>query len=103
MRSDIASQATSNACFPFDQRGEAVRPARFYLSAVAHLAEYGSYDEQCARDQPPNRIEVLVAPARRRRVPAGGAWSSALHVRHDKQQQPSPSKQTEPRLAAVAT
>ncbi len=62
---------------------------------MASLRDHGADDEHDADDQPRNRIEVLIASGRRRRVPASGARSITLYVRDEERQEPRSGKQAE--------
>jgi hypothetical protein len=53
---------------------------------MARLRDHAADDQHDAGDQPRNGIEVLIAAARRRRMPARGSGSISLHVRDEKRQ-----------------
>ena len=62
---------------------------------MASLREHGPDDQHEAYDQPRNGIEVLIASARDRRMPASGTRSIALYVRDENRQEPRSCKQSE--------
>src|SRR5581483_12353983 len=102
----VSAPASSRSGRPLGPSTSATVPAACRTrtsrrSAPARVSEEADDEEHGAGNEPRQRIEVLVAAARGRRLPAGGAGTFALHPRDVDEQHADAAQQAERGAASL--